>query len=562
MATTVDQLIVEIKADTKDLQRQLKNIEGRIGGAGKKGGTAFVPMIGSLKSMLPLLAGVGTGIATISAVSGVARVGSEFEDMRDSLNQVFGSVQAGQTAFNSILTFAQTTPFQIEDVTRAFISLKGAGIEPNMGMLQTFADTASTSIDQLGAFNAMVRLVQRSAAGGLGLEEINQLDDRGIPATKILTDALGVSRLELSKFGQTAEGAANMVKLLIDGMQEQFGGAMVNKMDNLSTKTSNMTIAFKELQNSVFEGGLGEMLKSLADRLGQLALRAAAFVRLVTSTQSIADVTGVGPGDPVGQNNALTRLIEEEQAVLDNLASANDRTAAKHGHVAKSAGSQERLDMLKRMQAETQIQIDLLKDLENQENSTAVASSELSEAFGELDTVVKEAGQNLSRDFANALLEGESALESFKNFTKAVVSEIIATFINLAVVQPIISSIFAGFGGSGVSPDFVGPPKPPGLAGGGMASQGRPVLVGERGPELFVPHAPGNIINSANTRSALSGGGVVINQNISFATGVVPTVRAEVTKMLPQIADVSKAAVLDASLRGGSFAKGLRGRSG
>ena len=95
-----------------------------------------------------------------------------------------------------------------------------------------------------------------------------------------------------------------------------------------------------------------------------------------------------------------------------------------------------------------------------------------------------------------------------------------------------------------------------------MASQGRPVLVGERGPELFVPHAPGNIINSANSRSALSGGGVVINQNISFATGVVPTVRAEVTKMLPQIADVSKAAVLDASLRGGSFSKGLRGRSG
>ena len=60
-----------------------------------------------------------------------------------------------------------------------------------MEMLQTFADTASTSIDQLGAFEAMVRLVQRSAAGGLGLEEINMLDDRGIPATKILTEALG-----------------------------------------------------------------------------------------------------------------------------------------------------------------------------------------------------------------------------------------------------------------------------------------------------------------------------------------------------------------------------------
>ena len=148
-------------------------------------------------------------------------------------------------------------------------------------------------------------------------------------------------------------------------------------------------------------------------------------------------------------------------------------------------------------------------------------------------------------------------------------SEIIATFLNLAVVQPIINSIFAGFGGGGITPapiamNMTGPSPAANLAAsGGRASHGNAMLVGERGPELFVPHAPGTIVNGADTRSALgNGGGVIVNQNISFATGVVPTVRAEVTKMLPQIADVSKAAVLDASLRGGSFSKGLRGRSG
>ena len=160
------------------------------------------------------------------------------EHRKQVLNTVFGSVNAGAGAFNKIINFAQTTPFQIESVSKAFIQLKGAGIEPSLDMLQTFADTASTSVDQLGAFEAMVRLVSRSAAGGLGLEEINQLDDRGIPATKILTEQLGVTRLELSKFGQTAEGAAEMVNLLISGMQERFGGAMAEKMDNLSTKTS------------------------------------------------------------------------------------------------------------------------------------------------------------------------------------------------------------------------------------------------------------------------------------------------------------------------------------
>tara|TARA_Y100001937_G_scaffold50595_1_gene70492 strand:- start:570 stop:2237 length:1668 start_codon:yes stop_codon:yes gene_type:complete len=555
MANTVDQLIVEIKADTKDLQRQLKNIEGRIGGAGKAGGRAFVPMIGSLKSIIPLLASVGAGLAGISAVQGIARVGSEFEDMRDSLNQVFGSVQRGDAAFNSILTFAQTTPFQIEDVTRAFISLKGAGIEPNMGMLQTFADTASTSIDQLGAFNAMVRLVQRSAAGGLGLEEINQLDDRGIPATKILTDALGVTRLELSKFGQTAEGAAAMVQMLIDGMQEQFGGAMINKMDNLSTKTSNMTIAFKELQNAVFEGGLGTFLGDMADKLGNLASNIARMVRALSGNETLFDKTGtMNPADQL-------RILEEQRKLLRETLDANKTKRSKGfgGQVIKDIRDG-KADLLANefdiIAAEDALFEEFMASPEfiAHMNKGAKGTTELSKAMGELDTVVSEAAQTLSREFADALIAGESLLSSFSNFAKSIVSEIIATFLRLAIVEPILKGIFPSLGtGTGTGT---------GLAGGGMASQGRPVLVGERGPELFVPHAPGNIINAADTRSALSGGGVVVNQNISFATGVVPTVRAEVTKMLPQIADVSKAAVLDATLRGGSFSKGIRGRNG
>ena len=53
--------------------------------------------------------------------------------------------QSGDKAIGRVLQFAQTTPFQIETVTKAFIALKSAGIEPTNRMLQTFADTASVS---------------------------------------------------------------------------------------------------------------------------------------------------------------------------------------------------------------------------------------------------------------------------------------------------------------------------------------------------------------------------------------------------------------------------------
>ena len=50
---------------------------------------------------------------------------------------------------------------------------------------------------------------------------------------------------------------------------------------------------------------------------------------------------------------------------------------------------------------------------------------------------------------------------------------------------------------------------------------------------------------------------VVINQNVNFTTGVVPTVRAEVINMLPIIKRETMNAVADAKQRGGAFAQAL-----
>jgi hypothetical protein len=58
----------------------------------------------------------------------------------------------------------------------------------------------------------------------------------------------------------------------------------------------------------------------------------------------------------------------------------------------------------------------------------------------------------------------------------------------------------------------------------------------------------------------MSGGDTfVVNQSLNFSTGVVPTVRAEIQKMLPQISDVTKTAVLESTRRGGTYRKGLLG---
>ena len=72
-------------------------------------------------------------------------------------------------------------------------------------------------------------------------------------------------------------------------------------------------------------------------------------------------------------------------------------------------------------------------------------------------------------------------------------------------------------------------------------------MVGERGPEMFVPNSSGNIVPNNKL------GGTVINQSLNFATGIQNTVRAEVLNLLPAIQQSTLQAVVDQKRRGGSF---------
>lgn len=634
MANPIDKLIIQIEADTKQLKKELKQIEGKIKTTGAAGGAAFGGMAGGLSKVKAGAIASVAAFATMGvAIGKVAQIGSQFEDLKDSLDQVFGSMEAGDKAMKRVFDFAQKTPFQIETATKAFIALKSAGIEPNDRMLQTFADTASTSVDQLGVFEALIRTVQRSASGGLGLEELNMIMDRGIDVLGILNKELGLSKDEIAKFGATAEGAKLITEALVNGLERQFGGAMAAKMDNLSTKTSNMNIAFKQLADDLFKTGLGDFLGRMADRLTQMA-------NAITAASAATRGEGVGITMGTDPMENIRRLEAEKKRISKNIIAAqidpNTGQVVADAKFPEQAARmvetyKEELKVIQNINAELEKQADILFDedlfqtaeekkeidkqdlmrkgelrnaytflaneidkLKGNEDELAFASQNLAEIFKENEMAFAQMGietlpqlqeamnqikdtsvdvgqtfsdslapaiQSMSlsftNDFVNALLEGQNAMESFKSFAQNVVSQIIATFLQLAVVNKILNSIF----GAGTFDTYsFGKGITKASAGGGSAHGGQPMLVGERGPEIFVPHTNGNIMNNMNSKNAM-GGGTPINiyQNVNFATGVVSTVRAEVTKMMPQIADVTKAAVQESAMRGGNFRRSLVG---
>jgi hypothetical protein len=167
-----------------------------------------------------------------------------------------------------------------------------------------------------------------------------------------------------------------------------------------------------------------------------------------------------------------------------------------------------------------------------------------------------DAAQDVKKSLQDAAMNGVKRLEdsltsvfmgtmsvkdAFRNMALSIVEDLIRIQIQRSITGPIADALSGMF-----------------RAQGGSVTVGKPYVVGEKGPEMFVPSSSGSIIPNNKMGGGDGGGTVVINQTLNFALGVQQTVRAEVMNMLPQITNAAKSAVADARMRGGSFAGAFR----
>jgi len=159
---------------------------------------------------------------------------------------------------------------------------------------------------------------------------------------------------------------------------------------------------------------------------------------------------------------------------------------------------------------------------------------------------IKDAAEMVGSSFENAMMSMVDGTMTAENAFKSMASNIIAELYRIYVVKQITGFISSAIG-------LMGGPNPFAFkAIGGPVQSGKPYVVGERGPEMFVPSRSGSIVPNNKLGG---GGGVIVNQVINVSTGVQQTVRAEIKQLMPQIADSAKAAVVDAKRRGGDYGR-------
>ena len=118
------------------------------------------------------------------------------------------------------------------------------------------------------------------------------------------------------------------------------------------------------------------------------------------------------------------------------------------------------------------------------------------------------AGMGLSRALGRALADGKLGFDDLRRIALAVLTDIAQSALRID-----LGGIFGTGGSRNVLGGLVGGLLGlPGRATGGSVTAGRAYMVGERGPELFVPTAAGRV--DANQGQ---GGGRMVNVTVNIA---------------------------------------------
>jgi hypothetical protein len=204
-----------------------------------------------------------------------------------------------------------------------------------------------------------------------------------------------------------------------------------------------------------------------------------------------------------GQLNSLIRIRKEDERLLAN--------------VSGKSYTQEQAEAMRRM----------IEDLPK----INALLSQRREIETDLGRIATEAGNLIAQGFEDAILSGQKLGEVVRSLGR----DLVRLVFSQMVTQPLAKGIATALGARAM---------------GGPVASGSPYVVGEKGPELFVPHASGTIVpnNKMGGGSGSGSGSVTVNYNI--AAGVS---RAELVPILDQERRRLKAEIPDMVRRGGGY---------
>ena len=519
MAQSTVRLIVDAQSAIRPLQQtdritktlanntnKLKNRLDKSSRSFRNNGRAATSAAGGVRTFTRSIAPLLKALAAIAAARFIFVQTAELETQRKSLEVLTGSLSKTNEIIKEIQAFGAVTPFTSSELIEQTKRLKAFGFETD-----ELVDTTKRLANVAGAAGADLQGIalafgQIRAKGKLQREEELQLLERGVDITTELKKITGLQGEEFESAMRKGKIGADLVNQALINLTSEggafFGGA-TKQATTLNGKLSTLIDSVQTLARTVGEI-LGPTIKFVLDTTTK------AVQAIDNVFKRFQNIGKIGLGGVLGaENKAREDAIKLTQQKFGN---EKFRGASIFASKEENKFFKEQLEILKKQNIERE----LLRNKEFEANEEKT------------NALVATAQKN--KEINNILVETKNKTDAIVDSTKGVktafeqIGDSIATGVSDALVGAILHAKSLGEAAKGILNDiasqllrlgintalgaiFGGPfASLPGFAKGGRPPVGRASIVGEKGPELFVPSTAGTIIPNHSL-----GGGVTNN---------------------------------------------------
>jgi hypothetical protein len=314
-------LNVDIVAQLKDFNKAMSDLKSEVKDMGSTIDKTNAGNIQSTKKMSSAFTEVGKTLAGVFAVDQLINFGKailnttvEFQRMEAVLSTSLGSSSAAKAAMDQIVDFASSTPFQVNELTDAFVKLSNMGFVPTMANMRQMGDLASSvgkSFDQLAEaiIDAQTGEFERLKEFGIRAKQegdVVQFTFKGI------TTEVAKSDKEIQKY-LLSLGNLEGVSGSMEAISKTTGGVISNLQDNI-------TQLFKNIGDSS-SGFINWFIKDINNVVSSLR-NFGEILELMNPFKTIAESSDEARTYLLKVNDStddLTKTIKDAAAEFDNL---------------------------------------------------------------------------------------------------------------------------------------------------------------------------------------------------------------------------------------------------
>lgn len=345
-----------------------------------------------------------------------------------------------------------------------------------------------------------------------------------------------IGQIGVLAFNAIIEVVSNILKWISD------------KVFDITDYVSGLVKKIKLPENVPFANKINGVIKSLGDSFGGASEKTREFVDSMTDTTKVQDKLKSWMRDNGASiENDINKIkmawwkvgneIKKNQDYTNKLIehTAQKGVEEQYGKIESPETAKERMQKIyedKKKESEKKITNNEEEEAKTRKNIMNDFLSSVGVQLEEQKNLYKNWASGFTESLADSLMEGKSM---FDDFFKSVMKQLLQLQIQKSITNP----LFEGLG------------LLPGKAIGGPVTAGSPYIVGEKGPELFMPNSSGTIIpnNKLSGSSAPSkGSSVQVNIINNAPAEVTTTERTDGNGN--QILDVTINAVKNAMARG------------